>query len=155
VKECPLEEIVPKQYHEFLPLFIKVLADKLPPHRPGNNHQFRLKDGKTPTWGPLYSMSRAELVVLKELLEENMTKGFIQQSSSPFAAPVLFAKKPRGGLRFCIEYRDINNKTINNRYPLPLIKETLNLWVQLEYMLRWMSEEHITYFGLRKWMSIS
>jgi len=71
-------------------------------------------------------MSRAELVVFKDCLEENMTKGFIRQSSSPFAAPVQFAKKPRGGLRFCIDYRDINNKTIQNRYPLPLIKETLN-----------------------------
>jgi len=72
-------------------------------------------------------MSRAELVVLKEWLEENMTKGFIRQSSSPFAAPLLFAKKPGGGLRFCIDYRDINSKTIKNRYPLPLIKETLDL----------------------------
>jgi len=72
-------------------------------------------------------MSRTELVVLKELLEENMSKGFIRQSSSPFAAPVLFAKKPGGGFRFCIDYRDINSKTIKNRYPFPLIKETLNL----------------------------
>jgi len=56
-----------------------------------------------------------------------MSKGFIRQSSSPFAAPVLFPKKPDGGLRFCIDYRDINSKTIKNRYPLPLIKQTLNL----------------------------
>jgi hypothetical protein len=72
-------------------------------------------------------MSRAELVVFKEWLEENMFKGFIRQSSSPFAAPVFFAKKPGRGLRFCIDYRDINSKTIKNRYPLPLIKETFNL----------------------------
>jgi hypothetical protein len=56
-----------------------------------------------------------------------MSKGFIRQSSSPFAAPVLFTKKSGGGLRFCIDYRDINSKKIKNRYPLPLIKETLNL----------------------------
>jgi len=83
--------------------------------------------GETPTWGPLYSMSRAELVVLKEWLEENMSKGFIHQSSSPFAAPVLFAKKPDGGLRFCIDYRYITRNTVKNQYPLPLIRETLNL----------------------------
>ena len=46
---------------------------------------------------------------------------------SPFAAPVLVEKKPDGGLRFCIEYRDNNRKTMKNRYPLPLIKETLNI----------------------------
>jgi len=39
----------------------------------------------------------------------------------------LFAKKPGGGLQFCIDYRDINSNTIKNWYPLPLIKETLNL----------------------------
>jgi hypothetical protein len=32
LKECPLDEIVPEQYHEFLPLFNKVLADRLPPY---------------------------------------------------------------------------------------------------------------------------
>jgi len=89
-KERPLEEIVPKQYHGFLPLFNKVLADQLPPHRPAIDHEVRLMEGETPSWGPHYSMSRAELVALKEWLEENMTNVFIHQSLSPFAVPVLF-----------------------------------------------------------------
>jgi len=118
-KERPLEEIVPKQYHEFLPLFNKVLADRLPPHRPGIDHEVRLKEGETPTWGPLDSMSRAKLVTLMEWLVENMSKWIIRRSSSPFAEPVLFAKKPDGELQFCINYRDINSKTIKNWYPLP------------------------------------
>jgi len=72
-------------------------------------------------------MPTPELVVVIELLEENMSTGFIRRSSSPFAAPVLFAKKPDGGLCFCIEYRDINSTMIKHRYLLPLIKETLTL----------------------------
>jgi hypothetical protein len=44
LKERPLEEIVPKQYHEFLPLCNKVLAERLVPHRPGIDHEVRLKD---------------------------------------------------------------------------------------------------------------
>jgi len=128
LKERPLEEIVPKLYHEFLPLFSKILADRLPPHRPSINHELRRKEREMPTLGPLYSMSRTDLVVLKEWLEETMSKGFIRQSSLPFVAPVLFAKKPDGELWFCIDYRDINSKTIKNWYPLPLIKETLNLF---------------------------
>jgi hypothetical protein len=98
LKKRPLEEIVPEQYHEFLPLFSKILVDRLLPHRPGIDHEVHLKEGETQTWGPLYAMSRTELVVLQERLEENMFKGFIRQSSSPFAAQVLFAKKPDGGL---------------------------------------------------------
>jgi hypothetical protein len=72
-------------------------------------------------------MSKAELVVLKEWLEVNMSKEFIRQSSSLFVAPLLFAKKTDGDLRFSIDYQDINSKTIKNRYPVPLIKETFNL----------------------------
>jgi hypothetical protein len=49
LKECPLEEIVPEQYDEFLPLFNKVLADWLPSHGPGIDHEVCLKDGETPT----------------------------------------------------------------------------------------------------------
>jgi hypothetical protein len=127
VKEKPLEEVIPQEYHEFLPLFSKVLADRLPPHRSNIDHEVCLWEGETPSWGPLYKMSRDELVVMREWLEENMTKGFIRQSSSPYATPCLFAQKPDGGLRFCIDYRDISSKTIKNRYPLPLIQGTLNM----------------------------
>jgi len=127
LKEQPLEDIVPAQYHEFLHVFNPALVDHLPPHQPGIDHKVRLKDGETPLWGPLYSMSRTELEVLIEWLKENMSKGFIRQSSSPFVAPGLLAKKRDRGLRFCIDHRDINSKTIKHRYPLPLNEETLKL----------------------------
>jgi len=53
-----------------------------------------------------------------------MSKECILQSSSPFAAPVLFGNKPGGWLRICIDHRGINSKAIKNWYTLPLIKET-------------------------------
>jgi hypothetical protein len=116
-----------KQYHAFLPLCSKEIADELPPQHPGSEHGVRLRHGETPSGGPLYEMSKTELVVLDEWLKENMSKQFIRQSSSQFAAPVLSRKKPDGGLPFCIDYRDINSKTIKNQYPLLLITEVLNL----------------------------
>jgi hypothetical protein len=75
LKECPLQEIVPEQYHELLPLFSNVLADRLPPHCPGIDQEVCLKNGETPPWRPQHSMSRAELVLLKDFLEGNMSKG--------------------------------------------------------------------------------
>jgi len=56
-----------------------------------------------------------------------MSRGYIRQLSSPFGAPVLFPKKPDARLQFCIDYRDINSKTINDQYPLPWIKKTSSL----------------------------
>lgn len=71
-------------------------------------------------------MSHDELLVLRKELTSLLDKDFIQQSKSSAAAPVLFARKPGGGLRFCVDYRGINAITKKDRYPLPLIKETLN-----------------------------
>ena len=91
------------------------------------DHKIKLepKDAQPP-WGPLYSMSRGELLVLRKELTSLLKKGFIRVSSSPAAAPVLFAKKPRGGLRLCIDYQALNAITKKDWYPLPLIQETLN-----------------------------
>jgi hypothetical protein len=76
-------------------------------------------------WGPLYSISRDKLLVLRKTLIGLLDKGFIRVSNSLVAAPVLFIKKPGGGLRFCINYRGLNQITKKDRYPLPLIYETL------------------------------
>ena len=124
LQEKPLEEVIPKEYHEFLPLFSKEVTETLPPHRP-YDHKIKLQEGFTPPFGPIYSLSREELQVLKEWIEKNLSKGFIRSSSSPCGAPVLFAPKPGGGLRLCVDYRGLNEGTIKNRYPLPLIQETL------------------------------
>jgi hypothetical protein len=63
--------------------------------------------------------------VLRKTLTEFLGKGFIRVSHSPAAAPVLFVRKPGGGLRFCVDYRGLNQIIRKDRYPLPLIYETL------------------------------
>ncbi|XP_044718777.1 reverse transcriptase (RNA-dependent DNA polymerase) domain-containing protein [Hirsutella rhossiliensis] len=54
-------------------------------------------------------MSREELLVLRKTLKDLLDRGFIRASSSAAAAPVLFVRKPNGGLRFCCDYRALNN----------------------------------------------
>ena len=81
-------------------------------------------------------MSRDELQVLKKYLEENLVKGFIRASSSPIAAPVLFVKKPSGGLRLCVDYRALNALSVKNQYPLPLIRETLSKLAKAKYFTK-------------------
>lgn len=105
-------------------------ADFLPPLRgQGIGHTIEIEkiDGqevKVP-WGPTYSISRDELLVLHKTLTELLDKLFIRVSNSPAAAPVLFVKKPSGSLRFCVDYRELNRLKRKDRYPLPFIYETL------------------------------
>ncbi|WMV13582.1 hypothetical protein MTR67_006967 [Solanum verrucosum] len=75
---------------------------------------------------PPYRMAPAELKELKYLLKDLLDKGFIQPSISPWGAPVLFVRKKDGSLRMCIDYRQLNNLTMKNRYPLPRIDDLFN-----------------------------
>ncbi|KAM4061993.1 reverse transcriptase (RNA-dependent DNA polymerase) [Hirsutella rhossiliensis] len=81
-------EKLPPQYHKWSRAFSQQLADQLPPHRPAL------------PWGPLYSMSREELLVLRKTLTELLDKGFI--------------RKPGGGIRFCVDYRAAFQRYINS-----------------------------------------
>ena len=65
-----------------------------------------LKDPlKDPPCKKLYPLDAAELAALKEQTEQFLASGRIAPSSSPYGAPILFAKKKDGGLRMCIDYR--------------------------------------------------
>ena len=118
--------VLPPQYHKFLNIFSRDKADKLPPHHLGVDHEIKIEPGTQPPSGPLYSMSRDELKVLKKYLTENLNKGFIRALSSPATAPVLFVRKPGGRLHFCVDYQGLNTITVKNHYLLPLIWETLD-----------------------------
>lgn len=54
-----------------------------------------------------------------QLLQHNM----IQESTSPFASPVLLVKKKTGEWRLCVDYRRLNAYTIKNKFPIPIIEE--------------------------------
>jgi hypothetical protein len=116
---------IPAKYREFVEVFSKAKAETLPPHRP-IDHAIDLEPGHKLPYGPIYNLSEVELRTLKGYIQKNLANGFIQRSSSPVAAPILFAKNKDGGLRLCVDYRALNAGTIKNRYPLPLISEMLD-----------------------------
>ena len=70
-------------------------------------------------------MSPKKLDAVKRYLNSHLAKGFIQASSASYSSPVLFVKKPGGGIQFCVDYRRLNAITKKDRYPIPLIEETL------------------------------
>ncbi|GJX71234.1 putative reverse transcriptase domain-containing protein [Tanacetum coccineum] len=63
---------------------------------------------------------------LAEQLKELSDKGLLRPSSSPWGALVLFVKKKDGSFWMCIDYRELNELTVKNRYPLPRIDDLFN-----------------------------
>jgi hypothetical protein len=121
-----LRAVLPPWLHDMADAFSKKAADTLPQSR-SFDHKLRF-DGPEPsmTRAHLYKMSTPELEKMREYLIENLEKGFIKPSDSSYSSPVLFVKKKDGSLRFCIDYRQLNALTKKDRYPLPLITETLD-----------------------------
>ncbi len=89
-----------------------------------NEHAIELIEGKQPPYGPIYTLSLVELETLKTYIKTHLKTGFIRPSKSPAGAFILFNKKPNSSLRLYVDYRGLNNLTIKNRYPLPLIGES-------------------------------
>ena len=108
--------------------FAAVFPDKLPavdpttagkPRDSAVLHRIVLKDGAQPYARPLRRMSTQELDELKRQLQEYIDDGRLQPSESPWGTNVIFAKKKDGTLRFCVDYRGLNDLTVRNSYPLP------------------------------------
>jgi hypothetical protein len=79
------------KYWEFVEVFSKAKADTLAPHQ-SIDHAINLQPGCKIPYGRIYNLSEVELKMLKAYIETNLANGFIQWSSSPAAAPILFAK---------------------------------------------------------------
>jgi hypothetical protein len=106
---------------EFVDVFPDDLTD-LPPHHEVE-FSIDLQPSTLPISIPLYRYAPKELNELKIQIKDLLAKGFIRTSTSPWGAPVLFAKKADGSLRLCIDYRKLNHSTIKNKYPLPRIDD--------------------------------
>jgi len=123
------------EYHDFLDVFSRELANILPERR-SYDHKIQLLKSKTSIFEPLYDMSQDELRVLKKYLKDNLVKNFIQASSFLAISLILFVKKSSEELRFCVNYRGLNVMTVKNRYSLPLIREILVRLTKIKYYIK-------------------
>ena len=120
-RKTPLE--IPKEYQDFKGLFEEEDdQDALPKHQPWD-HGIPLQPGKQPKKQAVRPMSAEKAEVLRKYIDDNLRKGFIRESESPAGSPVLFVPKKDNDWRLCVDYRELNEITIKNSYPLPLIHE--------------------------------
>ena len=131
-----MKEKLPQQYWEFAEIFSKKVSDQLPLHKDKMNHDIILKNENILTLSSLYSMSLKQLELIKTYLKNHLKKSFIVLSDASYASSVLFAKKPEGRWRFCVDYQKLNAIIKKDKYPLPLIEETLAWLVRMKVFIK-------------------
>ena len=125
-KDPIFEEQVAPHYHEYKDVFNKKDFDQLPERRIWD-HVIELTPDFKPIDCKIYPLSPKEQPALQEFIEENLQTGRIRPSKSPNASPFFFGMKPDGsGLRPIQDYRKLNEFTVKNQYPLPLIGEIID-----------------------------
>lgn len=97
----------------------------LPPVRK-HDHKIPLLQGSQPINQRCYRVPYVQKAELEKQVREMLQNGIIQESSSPFASPVILVKKKDGSWRMCVDYRKLNEITIKNKYPIPVIDELLD-----------------------------
>ncbi len=139
-QETPLEETIPKEYHKWIRLFDKKASDRFPISRPWD-HKIDLKPGFKPTKGKTYHLTQEEDLELQKFIKEQLDKGYIRPSESEQTASFFFVGKKDGKLRPVQDYRTLNEWTVKNNYPLPLISDLLDKLKGAKYFtkldIRW------------------
>lgn len=138
-KTVDVKKFVPERFHNYIHIFEKKASERFP-ERKKWDHAIDLKEGYIPRKGKPYALSSSEDIALRDFIDENLRKGYIRPSKSPQAVPMFFVHES-DKMRPCQDYRYLNEWTVKNAYPLPLIDEMLNklknakLFTQLD--LRW------------------
>jgi len=122
--EVEAKKLVPEKFHRWIKVFGKKQLERMPTRKLWD-HAIDVKEGFMPRKGKVYPLSREEREEVREFVKEQMRKGYIRPSKSPQTAPVFFVGKKDGKKRMVQDYRYLNEWTIKNNYPLPLILDVL------------------------------
>jgi len=96
----------------------------LPPIRT-HDHTIPMKEGAQAINLRPYRYSGVQKDILEKMVDEMLESGIIQQSNNPFTSPVVLVKKKDGSWKLCVDYKALNQLTIKEKFPIPLVEELL------------------------------
>ena len=125
---------VPKEYKGHLvfePKYLEGLLEYSP-----QDYEIKLKEGAQLKFFKIYYTNRQQNEELKKYLEENLKRGYIQPSTLLAGYPILFIPKKDRKLRLYVDYRQLNNQTVKNRYLLLLISRLRDQLASTKFFIR-------------------
>ncbi|XP_049329329.1 uncharacterized protein LOC111193656 [Astyanax mexicanus] len=91
----------------------------------GVEHRIRLNDSR-----PFRERSRrlapADIEDVRRHIQDLLAAGIIKESRSPYASPIVVARKKNGSVRMCIDYRTLNSRTVPDQYTTPRVDDALD-----------------------------
>lgn len=117
----------PQELGKLLTEFADIFQEPkgLPPART-HDHCIPLKPGAEPTNMRPYRYPYFQKTEIEKQVKVMLQSGIIRPSVSPYSSPVLLVKKKDGTWRMCVDYRALNNATVKDKFPIPVIDELLD-----------------------------
>jgi hypothetical protein len=120
------QEQVPIEYHRYGAVFSEEASRQFPGPRPWDHAIDLVENAPELLNCKTYPLHEGQQELLDEFLREHLKKGYIMANSkSPYASPFFFVTKKDGKTRPVQDYRRLNEITVRNTYPLPLIKDLI------------------------------
>jgi hypothetical protein len=115
------EKDILKQYKDYSDVFSEEKAKRFPPQRE-DDHQIKFTENVPKYFKvDIYSLTVGQTAFLRKWLDEELDKGFIRPSKSPYPCPTFLIEKKNGDYRVVQNYKILNEHTIPDKHPLPLI----------------------------------
>jgi hypothetical protein len=110
---------------EFEDVLLGEMLSGLPPIR-GIEHQIDFVTRAVIPNRPAYRSNLEETKKLQRQVEDLLSKGYVRESMSPYAVPVLLVPKKDGTWMMCVDCRAVNNITVKYRHPIPRLDDMLD-----------------------------
>jgi len=134
------KRLVPERFHKCIKVFGKKQPERMPTKKI-LDHTMDMKEEFVPRKRKMYLLSREEKGEIHKFIKEQLRKGYIRPLKLPQMVLVFFVEKKDGKKRMVQDYQYLNEWTIKNNYPLPLISDvTKNIRtkkISTKINLRW------------------
>jgi len=120
-----IKEMVLQKFLRWRKVFGKMESERMPTRKIWD-HAIDLKETFKPQKERIYPLSKDEREEVQKFVDNQLRKGYIRPSKSPQTSPVFFVGKKDGKKRMVIDYRSLNEQTVKNNYPLPLITDLID-----------------------------